>query len=244
MKYYLAALILALLFGFLAYAVSTYLAIGLAIGSLFGLILILLVVPMVLRYAEKERKRHENYRFINTFVISLSVSQSGEAALEAASLDMEGEEKRIYEAIDRLSIEEKIGYFANYFTSTSYVMFLSIFRLFESQGGDVLQLAEPLLKEITLEEEKGDALAKIRHKNLVQFASLWGMSCLVLAFTRFGLANFYGLLAKSIPFLVTQLAYFAFALLSFVLFARTYTNEKIALGRRERKHVHSKPKIQ
>jgi hypothetical protein len=234
MKYYLGALLLSAIFGFLSFAVSTYPYIGLGVGALFGLILMLLVVPLCLHYEEKERKRHECYRFINTFIISLSVSQSGESALEAASLDMKGEEKNIYEALGRLSIEEKLGYFANYFPGTSYAMFLSIYRLFESQGGEVLQLAEPLLKEITLEEEKGDALAKIRHKNLLQFASLWGMSCLVLAFTRYGLANFYGLLAKSIPFLATQLAYFALALLSFVLFAVSYTGEKIAFQRRKK----------
>jgi hypothetical protein len=234
MKYSFGALGLVLIYGFLAYAVSTYLYIGLAVGALFGLILIVFVVPLVLRYEEKERKRHECYRFINTFVISLSVSQSGESALEAASLDMKGEEKSIYDALGPLSIEEKIGYFANYFPGTSYAMFLSIFRLFESQGGEVLELAEPLLKEITLEEGKGDALSKIRRKNLVSFASLWGMSCLVLAFTRFGLANFYSLLARSIPYLVTQLAYFALALLSFVLFAVSYTGEKISFQRRKK----------
>jgi len=233
-KYYLGALFLALIFGFLAYAVSTYPFIGLAIGTLFGIILIIMIVPLVIRYGEKERKRHECYRFINAFIISLSVSRSGESALEAASFDMKGEEKNIYDALGSLSIEEKIGYFANYFPGTSYAMFLSIFRLFESQGGDVLELAEPLLKEITLEEEKGDALSKIRRKNLLSFASLWGMSCLVLAFTRFGLANFYGLLAKSIPFLTAQLAYFALALLSFVLFAVSYTGEKISFQRRKK----------
>jgi hypothetical protein len=61
------------------------------------------------------------------------------------------------------------------------------------------------------------------------------MSCLVLAFTRYGLANFYGLLAKSIPYLATQLAYFALALLSFVLFAVSYTGEKISFPKEEKR---------
>lgn len=237
MKYYLLAIVLSFVYGVLAYFVSTYLAIGLGVGILFALLLLFLVVPLVQRYNEKERKRHECYHFINTFIISLSVSQSGESALEAAALDMNGEEKNIYEALGNLSVEEKIGYFANYFTGTSYAMFLSIFRLYESQGGEVLELAEPLLKETTLEEEKGDALAKIRRKNLLQFVSLWGMSGLVLAFTRYGLSSFYGLLAKSVPYLATQLAYFVLALISFVLFARSYTGEKISFQRRKKDGV-------
>ena len=101
---------------------------------------------------------HECYRFLNTFIISLSVSQSGERALEEVSLDLKGEEKEIFEAIAQLSLEERIAYFARYFENSSYTMFLSIFQLYENQGGDVLEVAEPLLKEVTLQEETGDAM--------------------------------------------------------------------------------------
>jgi hypothetical protein len=233
MKYYLFALLLSLAYGFLGFFVSTYLYVGLAIGLLFFLILGLLVVPLFTRHDEKERKRHECYQFLNTFVISLSVSQSGEKALEAASLDMKGEEKEVFEAITSLSLEERLSYMSRYFENNSYQMFLSIFRLFESQGGDVLQLAEPLLKEITWQEENGNALEKIRRRNLVQFAALWGMSYLVLAFTRYGLSNFYGLLSKSLPYLATEMVYFAVALVAFVIFALRYTGEKISMQRRK-----------
>jgi hypothetical protein len=234
MKYTLAALALSLLYGLLGYYVSASLALGLAIGGLFALTLVFLVVPLCLRYDEKERKRHECYHFLNTFIISLSVTQSGERSLEAAGLDMKGEEKSIFDAIENLTLDEKIAYFANYFASPSYAMFLSIYQLYESQGGDVLALAEPLLKEITLEEETGDALAKIRKKNLLQFAGLWGMSYIVLAFTRLGLTNFYALLSASLPYLATEMVYFVLALVSFVLFARRLTGEPITFQRRKK----------
>jgi hypothetical protein len=234
MKYYIFAILLAFLYGLLGYFVTTSLYLGLGIGAIFALALCFLVVPLVLHQDEKERKRHECYRFLNTFIISLSVSQSGERALEAASVDMKGEEKDIFDAIDALSIEEKLGYFANYFEDTSYAMFLSIFRLFESQGGDVLELAEPLLKEITLQEENGDALVQIRKRNLVQFASLWGMSYLVLGFTRWGLNNFYGILASSIPYVATEMVYFAVALVAIVLFAQRYTGIRVGSLRRKK----------
>src|SRR5574344_1186843 len=234
MKYYLAALILSLLYGFLGYFVSTSLYVGLGIGAIFALVLLVFSAPVHIRHDEKERKRHECYHFLNTFIISLSVTQSGERSLEATALDMKGEEKSIYDAVETLSLDERIGYFANYFSSPSYAMFLSIYRLYESQGGDVLVLAEPLLKEITLEEESGDALEKIRKKNLVQFAVLWAMSYLVVAFTRWGLSNFYALLSVSIPYLLTAMVYFVIALVAFVLFALRSTQEKITFQRRKK----------
>jgi hypothetical protein len=233
MKYYLIALILSLLYGVLGFYVADSLFIGLGIGAIFFLVLSFLVVPLYLRHEEKERKRHECYRFLNTFIISLSVSQSGERALEAVSLDMRGEEKEIFDAISQLSLEERISYLARYFESSSYAMFLSLFQLYENQGGDVLELAEPLLKEITLQEETGDALEKIRYRNLLQFASLWGMSYLVLGFTRYGLSNFYSLLSVSIPYLATEMVYFVIALFAFVYFGVVFTGEKITFQRRK-----------
>ena len=234
MKYDILAILIAFLYGLLAYFVSTSLYIGLGVGAIFALILLFLVVPLHVRHDEKERKRHECYRFRNSFIISLSVTQSGERSLEAASLDMKGEEKAIYEAIETLSLDERIGYFANYFTSPSYAMFLSIYRLYQTQGGDVLVLAEPLLKEITLEEASGDALEKIRWRNLFNFASLWAMSYLVLGFTRWGLSNFYSLLASSTSYLATEMVYFALVLVGFVLFAKRLTGEKISFQRRKK----------
>src|SRR5574344_803682 len=142
MKYYIASVVLSLLYGLLGYWVSTSLYIGLGIGVIFALVLFIIAIPVNLRHDDKERKRHECYRFINTFIISLSVTQSGERSLQAVSLDMKGEEKSINDAIETLSLDERIGYFANYFSSPSYAMFLSIYRLFESQGGEVLSLAE------------------------------------------------------------------------------------------------------
>jgi hypothetical protein len=233
MKYYLLALLLSLLYGILGFYVSDSLYIGLGIGAIFALTLLILVVPLYLRHEEKERKRHECYRFLNTFIISLSVSQSGERALEEVSLDLKGEEKEIFEAIAQLSLEERIAYFARYFENSSYTMFLSIFQLYENQGGDVLEVAEPLLKEVTLQEETGDAMEKIRYRNLLQFASLWGMSYLVLGFTRYGLSNFYSLLSVSIPYLATEMVYFLIALVAFVLFALAFTGEKITFQRRK-----------
>jgi hypothetical protein len=113
-------------------------------------------------------------------------------------------------------------------------MFLSIYRLYQTQGGDVLVLAEPLLKEITLEEASGDALEKIRWRNLFNFASLWAMSYLVLGFTRWGLSNFYSLLASSTSYLATEMVYFALVLVGFVLFAKRLTGEKISFQRRKK----------
>ena len=76
-------------------------------------------------------------------------------------------------------------------------------------------------------------MEKIRYRNLLQFASLWGMSYLVLGFTRYGLSNFYSLLSVSIPYLATEMVYFLIALVAFVLFALAFTGEKITFQRRK-----------
>jgi hypothetical protein len=79
--------------------------------------------PYSLHY---EEKKGNGTNAIVSSIPSSSLFRSAnraKKALEAASLDMKGEEKNIYEALGRLSIEERLGYFANYFPGTSYRCF-------------------------------------------------------------------------------------------------------------------------
>jgi hypothetical protein len=233
MKYYLFALIISLAYALLAYFVSLNLYVGIATLAFFLLSSFFLIVPQYQRHEEKERKRHECFRFINAFVITLSVSQSGEEAFKSATMDLHGEEKELLDAIASLSLDEKIDYLTSYFERSSYAMFVSIYRLYEEQGGDVLKLAEPLLKEITRNEEGGNAKEKARWAGFGQFTMLWGMSYLVFACIRFGLKNYYLNLAHSVPFLLTAIAYFAIALASFLIYACVHTEEPLRLGRKK-----------
>jgi hypothetical protein len=227
MKWYLVFLLISLFFGLLSYLISTYWFMGVGVFLLFALAFYFLVIPLLLAHEEKERKRHECYQFVNSFIIALSVSQSPEKAFQAAKEGTVGEEKEVLEGIEELSINERLDYLRGYFLLRYYPMFLSIYSLFQEQGGDVLEVSEGLLKEVTREETSGDSLEKMRLKSLLQFSVLWVMSFLVMAFLRIGLASFYDQLKASLPYQITAFAYFLIAILSFCVYAFASSGEKL-----------------
>jgi hypothetical protein len=225
MKLYLVFIFLALLNGGLCYLLTANLYIALGVTAVFLLALLFVEIPLLTRYENQERKRHEAYNFVNNFIISLSVTSSPISAFDAAKegIDSKGELFSILSSIEGGGVEMKLHYLENYFLVSYYPMFISIFTLYEEQGGDFLKLAEPLLKEVTREEEFGNTLAKESHKRLFQYVTLWGMSSLILAFLRFGLAGFYPILITSIPFLIIGTLYFAIVLLGIFLYSLAYT---------------------
>jgi hypothetical protein len=231
MKNIVGSFLIALAFGGLAFLVTENVLLAIGISLMFALTFFLAVFPQISKAKIKIRKRHECYRFVNSFIITLSVSHSGDEAYQSASLGTAGEEKEIVGGLSAFTLEEKLDYLSTYFEEDFYQMFFSIFRLYEDQGGDVLKMAEPLLMETTLIEESGNEKDKIQLLCFSQFASLWAMSLLILAFLRFGLSNFYGQLTASPIFLGVAVLYFVFALVSFSLYASEATGEKIVLGR-------------
>ena len=232
MKGILLCMFLSLYFGIVAYVTTNNLLLGVIVFlSYFGVFLIF-IKPLVRRYIDKRRKHHEVFNFINHFIISLSVTSSLDQAFEDATIDAKGEEKRVLESIAPLSSMEKLEYLLRYFEEDIYSVFLSIVKAYMEEGGDLLNMSSSLLDEAVFNEEKHNSLETIRKKSLVQYGSLWFLSTIVLVFLRFGLSNFYDSLTKNLPYLLTAIAYFLIAIVSFFIYARSYTREKVSLERK------------
>ena len=228
--FYLVALLLSLGLGYLGYYMSDSLYFGLGVGLLFALVFFLGVLPLLSAFQTRQRKRHECYHFVHSFLISLSVSSSPEEAYDGAALGVSGEEAAFFASLEGIGIEDKLENLKGYFVEPYYPMFVSLFRLYQEVGGDVIALSEPLLSEATRKESEGDALDKIRLRHFGQFVSLWLLSGAVLVSVRVGLSGFYAQLSLSPAYLLTTGLYFALAAFSFVYFAKIVSGEKWKLG--------------
>ncbi len=225
MKYFLMALMISFVYAALAYVSSFNWILALGVLIAYFLVFWFLIAPMAETAETTSRKSHEAYRFVHAFFISLSVSHSGNEAYDAARLGMSGEEAEIMAGLSNLTLEERLDYLTRYFSEDYYRVFVSLFRLYEEQGGDALKLADPLLREATLAEETAAERNRIRLADLGEFASLWFMSGLILAFLRYGLAAFYGRLTADSSFQALLGVYFVIALVSFVLYAHAASGE-------------------
>lgn len=228
---------ISLYFGAICYVITDSFYIAIMIFAMTFLVFGVLINPLVKRGSEKKKKGHELFHFINHFIVSLAVTLSIDQAFNDSIIDIKGDFKEVVESIDVMTTNDKLTYLSQYFESDLYHVFLSIVTLFQEEGGDLLEMASPLLIEATKNEEKRNAMEGLEKKSFIQFGSMWFLSTLILAFLRFGLSNFYDTLTTSLPYLLTAIAYFFVAIGSFYVYARVSTGEKLSF---ERKKTHEK----
>ncbi len=209
---FLLAIVLGGLLGYVGYFVSNNLIIAISIGGAFFVALYFFLTPWAQEYQRRHRLRHECYQFINSFVISMSVTESLDQAYQAATSGCEGEYAELVRSLERMAVRERLTFLEDYFESNLYSMFLSVYRLYEDRGGDILDLSTELLEEATRVEEAGEQEKKESRYSLVQYCLLWIISLGIVLFLRFGLSNFYDRLVQSWIFLASIGVYFLFLL--------------------------------
>lgn len=235
-KYELIFALLAIISGLLAYYVTTFYWVGLAVGGVDLLLFVGLVCPLFKKEEERKKWEVQAFQFVNRFSITLNSSKSVEQAYtNALESIVDPKIKEVSSHIEELSILEKVRYFSDYFRTPFYDVFVSIYAMYEETGGDFLLISDPLLKEMNQEMEYRNRDKKESQKKLMEFLSLWGLSCFIVAFLRIGLSSLYPYLVKSSTFLMISLAFFMLLSLSVLLFSSFYTEEKISFKKEGKK---------
>ena len=214
----------AILIGVTAYLASDNYIVGGAVGVVSLGAAFFLYLPMIRSYALRERKRHECYQFVNSFLITLSVCQSVDHAYEVASGGIEGEFAKLQTRITGMDDMEKVRYLRSYFQMEIYAMFVSVLELYLERGGDVLALSSELLNELARIEENGRNLMSRSAKNAIQFGLMWLIALAVIVFVRFGLNTFFARLKGSWTFLGGVAAFYGFFLVSLGIYLHVYTS--------------------
>ncbi len=224
MKFYLASVFISLLYGGLAYLVFDNYFYAIGVFVVYAATTLAFLSPLAIRHVTEVKKHHQAYRFANNFIVSLSITSSSEVAYDSALNGLDDNNFRDFVSrIKSMPINERIKYLGNYFEVPFYGMFLSIYDIYLDQGGDCLKVADPLLKEISRDEEYVRSLDKNSQKLLIQFAIFWILSGFILGFLRFGLSGYYKIMLQSTAFKMIGIMYFLLVLASFFIFGKSYT---------------------
>lgn len=167
---------------------------------------------------------HTSYHFINSFVISLSVKDSFEEAyqngirINNARLNAETKE------LNEMVVLDRVKYLKSYFNLSIYNVFLNVLDLYQDQGGNILNMADNLLRECTRSEKTLSDTLSIGYKHLAEFLILWLMSFAILLFMRFSIKEFYLMMLNN-PFVAPLIfVFFVICIGSINLFVNAYTN--------------------
>ena len=226
-RYLIPSIVVSFIAGIACYIASNNIFLGLGCLGIYILTFVFLFLPILDSYDIKKKKSHEAYRFINSFIITLSATHSYSLSFESA---MQGSSKELLTATDALTSMEdlaKAKCLEDYFCSPLYSMFIRVLDLYANQGGDVLRLSQSLLEEVTRVEETNRQKEKAGSKNLLQYLILWVVSTAIVVFLRFGLSSFFNAISHNLTYLICLCVYFAFMLVSFGIYAVIYTGESI-----------------
>ena len=176
------------------------------------------------KYYSLIERVHTSYHFINSFVITLSVKDSLEDAYQNG-IRLNNERLRLEtEQLKEMPVINRIKYLKDYFNLSIYFMFLNVVDLYQDQGGNILNIADNLLRECTRTEKTlADTLA-IGSKHLTEFIILWVMSISILLFMRFSLKEFYIQMMDNPLMPALIFVFFFICILSINLFVSAFTN--------------------
>ena len=228
-------LLLSLVCGVISYISLSNIIVSLGIIATYLLVSILLINPLLKQYEIKSKRYHENYHFINNFIIALSIKKSIKGALESTLGSMPSEFNEMVEGIENMNDHEKINYLSTYFTFYSYRLFLQIIDFWEEEGGDILDMSKFLLDDIRHEEEYISKSSSLFTRKVGELISMWGICLLILVVLRFSLKEFYLNIQSQPLFMIAICALFAFLLFTVYLLVYKGTSLKIKGVRKNEK---------
>ena len=228
-------LLLSLVCGVISYISLSNIIVSLGIIATYLLVSILLINPLLKQYEIKSKRYHENYHFINNFIIALSIKKSIKGALESTLGSMPSEFNEMVEGIENMNDHEKINYLSTYFAFYSYRLFLQIIDFWEEEGGDILDMSKFLLDDIRHEEEYISKSSTLFTRKVGELISMWGICLLILVVLRFSLKEFYLNIQSQPLFMIAICALFAFLLFTIYLLVYKGTLLKIKGVRKNEK---------
>ena len=220
-------LLLSLVCGVISYISLSNIFVSLGIIAVYLIVSIILINPLLKQYEIKSKRYHENYHFINNFIIALSIKKSIKGALESTLGSMPSEFNEMIEGIENMNDHEKINYLSTYFTFYSYRLFLQIIDFWEEEGGDILEMSKFLLDDIRHEEEYISKSSTLFTRKVGELISMWGICLLIVVVLRFSLKDFYLSIQSSPLFIIAICVLFGFLLFTIYLLIYKGTSLKI-----------------
>lgn len=160
----------------------------LAINLLF---FFLLVEKKYLQYFEKNRRTHQCISFINNYILNLSITQSPTSTFEQLKDSYSGRFKEELDNLSGLEIEAQLESLKSYFNLNLYDFFVKMMHQYIFNGGDILNISQMLIFDSRRLESTLDDFNIVAKRKLIEFATLWGITIIILVVVQLSLSMFY-----------------------------------------------------
>ena len=206
------------------YIASQNLLTSLFIFLITNAFFVLIVKRQMHKNQLKTHRYHQCFQFINTFIISLNVKGSMNAAMQSSYETTDEDTKEIIDSIKELNEEEKLSYLIKYFKFDIYRLFVDTIKLWNEEGGDILKMSEYLINQARLKEQYLLNCETIHKQKTIEFVVLWSISLAILGILRFALSQFFSKISASLFYQISVAAIILFALFSIYVLVMRVSN--------------------
>lgn len=196
-------IIVSALIGFVSFFATSNVFIGggvLIVGIMFYF---LVSYKMLQKYIIKLNRIHECYLFINNFLITLSIKDSLNAALESTTSSISEEFCEYVLSVGDLNPQEKLLYLSKYFTFHIYRIFADIVLLWQEEGGKILDMSSHITNEMREIEEYVTYCKSISKRKSLEIGTLWLFSLAIVVVLRLSLSDIFEGLLKNPIYLIS-----------------------------------------
>ena len=224
MNFIALGIIVSFVFAGVTFIASQNIFSSLIILAVYTAFFVLIARRQINKNEQKIHRYHQCFQFINSYLISLNVKGSLNAAMESSYETADEGTKEIIDSIKELSEQEKLSYLTKYFKFDLYHLFVDTVSLWSEQGGDILKMSHHLVDQVRLKEEYLLTCESLNKSKTVEFIVLWAIALVILAALRFALSQFFDRISKTIVYQVAVIVVILFALFSIYILILRITN--------------------
>lgn len=220
----IAFIFIGILLGFLCFLTTNSILFAALTIVLFVADYFVLMRKRFKNYFQLIERVHTSYHFINSFIISLSVKDSLEDAYQNGIRLENKTLKMVTDELSDLTVVERVKFLRDYFQLSIYKMFLNVLDIYQDQGGNILNMADNLMRECTRTEKALTDTLSIGYKHLTEFIILWLMSLGILIFMKFSIKDFYDMMLTNNIMVPLIFGFFVIIIFSTNLFVNAFTD--------------------
>lgn len=220
----IAFIFIGILLGFLCFLTTNSILFAALTIVLFVADYFMLMRKRFKNYFQLIERVHTSYHFINSFIISLSVKDSLEDAYQNGIRLENKTLKTVTDELNDLTVVERVKFLRDYFQLSIYKMFLNVLDIYQDQGGNILNMADNLMRECTRTEKALTDTLSIGYKHLTEFIILWLMSLGILIFMKFSIKDFYDMMLTNNIMVPLIFGFFVIIIFSTNLFVNAFTD--------------------
>ena len=218
--------ILGILYGLVSFTLLNDIILSVILGSLFFLLMNFYTLKK-LNKMKKFRKSLEVFsHFANSLVMQLTVMPNVSTSLIDISDYLDKEQKDIL-SNEELLINERLDLLDKYYDFPLYYVFKEIIVLYDTQGGNIIDMSMQLLSQIDIYMKNVETIYLDNNKKIGEVLFLWIFSTLALIYVKSILIDYYVVLVENEIFKYIIFGFFFLFIVSLYILSKKYIEIKL-----------------